>query len=114
MLFRSFGGALFAITDGPHPTLLMVALGPDVVVWDQEASIRYRTPGRGTLYADFVVAPEDVAAIRADLDRDGETRRSYTVELKDRHGTIHAVVERTVYIARKAHYKSKIAGGEKT
>jgi hypothetical protein len=109
-----FGGSLFAVTDGPHPTLLMAALGPDVVVWDQEASIRYRTPGRGTLYADFLISPEEVAAVRAALAEDGETRRVYRVELKDRHGRVHTLVERTVYIAKKSHYKNKTTGGDPT
>lgn len=107
-----FGGSLFAITDGPHPTLLMAALGPGVVVWDQEASIRYRTPGRTTLYADFIITPEEVAAVRAALARHGETRRCYRVDLKDRHGRVHTVVERTVYIADKTHYKKKLTGGD--
>lgn len=107
-----FGGSLFAVTDGPHPALLMAALGPDYIVWDQEASIRYKAPGRTTLYADFAITADDLAAIRADLARDGETRRNFTVELKDRHGAVHTVVERTVYIAAKAHYKSKTTGGD--
>jgi acyl-coenzyme A thioesterase PaaI-like protein len=106
-----FGGSLFSITDGPLPTMLMTALGSEVVVWDQQASIRYRMPGRSTLYADFAITPEELAEIRAALARDGETRRSYTVELKDEHGVVHAVVERTVYIADKEHYKSRISGG---
>lgn len=106
-----FGGSLFAVTDGPHPTLLMAALGPEVVIWDQEASIRYQAPGRTTLYADFVITAEEVALVRALLARDGETRRSYQVELKDGEGQVHTVVERTVYIANKAYYKRKLAGG---
>lgn len=90
----------------------MAALGPGVVVWDQEASIRYRTPGRTTLFADFVITPEEVAAVRSALARDGETRRCYRVDLKDSHGRVHTVVERTVYIADKAHYKKKVIGGD--
>jgi acyl-coenzyme A thioesterase PaaI-like protein len=107
-----FGGSLFSITDGPQPTLLMAALGPDVVVWDAEAHIRYLVPGRTTLYADFRVEAEELASIRAALAADGETRRSYTVELKDDQGIVHTVVERTIYIADKAFYKSKTTGGD--
>ena len=105
-----FGGSLFAITDGPLPTMLMAALGSDVVVWDQEASIHFRQPGRETLYADFRITPEEVEAVRAAIAREGRTRRSYTIELKDKEGTVHTVVERTVYIADKAHYKTKTQG----
>lgn len=107
-----YGGSLFAVTDGPHPTMLMAALGRDAIVWDKAASIRYRRPGRHTLYAEFRMPPEEVAAIRQALKQKGELDRTYTVELKDRHGQVHAIVERTVYIADKAFYKTKTTGGE--
>jgi acyl-coenzyme A thioesterase PaaI-like protein len=99
-----FGGSLFSITDGPVPAMLMMALGPDVVVWDQEAHIRYLVPGRTTLYADFRITPEELAAVRTAVAKDGKVSRTYTVELKDEQDIVHTVVERTVYIADKAHY----------
>ena len=102
-----YGGSLFAVTDGAHPTLLMSALGPNTIVWDKAATIRYRKPAYGTLYADFRIDRADIAAIRHELAHQHETTRVYVVELKDRHGVVHAVVERTVYIADKLFYKSK-------
>lgn len=107
-----YGGSLFAVTDGPHPTMLMAALGEEAIVWDKAACIRFRRPGRRTLYADFHMPPEEVAAIRVELAQKGELDRTYTVELKDRDGQVHAVVERTVYIAEKSFYKTKVSGGE--
>jgi acyl-coenzyme A thioesterase PaaI-like protein len=106
-----FGGSLFSITDGPLPTMLMAALGSDVVVWDQEATIRFLVPGRTTLYADFQITADELTAIRAAIAEDGKVRRTYCVELKDEQGNVHTVVERTVYIADKFHYKSKTTGG---
>jgi acyl-coenzyme A thioesterase PaaI-like protein len=108
-----YGGSLFAITDGAHPMMLMAALGKDVIVWDKAASIRYRKPGFSTLYADFVLPKEEVAAIRAALKETPELDRTYVVELKDRHGVVHSVVERTVYIADKNYFQEKIARGDK-
>ncbi|HTY99864.1 MAG TPA: DUF4442 domain-containing protein [Rhodocyclaceae bacterium] len=105
-----FGGALFAITDGPHALILMAALGSDCVVWDKAGSIRFRRPGRETLYADFMVTAEEIADIRGILAAAGELDRSFVVEIKDRHGVVHAVVERTVYVADKRHYKQKTGG----
>jgi len=104
-----YGGSLFAVTDGAHPTLLMMALGKDVIVWDKAASIRYRKPGRHTLYAEFHIPPEEIDDIRAVLEREGKTERTYQVELKDQAGHVYALVERTVYIAKKSHYKKKLA-----
>lgn len=103
-----FGGSLFAITDGPHPFLLITALGPGYVVWDKAASIQYKRPGRSTLYVDCTVSAEEVAEVRNILMHQPEVERVYRVELKDGGGVIHAVVERTVYIARKDHYEQKI------
>ncbi len=102
-----YGGSLFAVTDGIHPMLLMAALGKDVVVWDKAAYIRYRKPGLSTLYADFIIDKAEVAAIRRALTESSELDRTYQVELKDSGGGVHTVVERTVYVAEKSHYKRK-------
>jgi hypothetical protein len=106
-----FGGSLFAITDGPHPTMLIMGLGRDYVVWDKAATIQYKKPGRSTLYADCIVSAEELAKVRDILTRQPEVDRIYRVELKDRNGVVHSIVERTVYIANKDHYKQKIGGG---
>ena len=107
-----YGGSLFAVTDGAHPTMLMSALGPDHIVWDKAASIRYRKPAYTTLYVDFRLPPDEIADIRRVLAREHETTRSYTVELKDKDGVVYAVVERTIYIADKKFYKRKNSGGD--
>ena len=109
-----YGGSLFAVTDGVHPMMLMAALGENVVVWDKAASIRYKKPGYTTLFADFSLAANEVAAIRATLDESPELDRTYLVELRDSHGTVHTVVERTVYIADKQYYRKKSTEGDKT
>lgn len=106
-----YGGSLFAITDGAHPMMLMAALGDGYIVWDKAASIRYRKPGRSTLYADFLLPGEEIAAIQAALREVPELERTFQVELKDKQGEVHAVVERTVYIAEKTHYSRKTGSG---
>lgn len=102
-----YGGALFAVTDGPHPTMLMAALGRDVIVWDKAAAIRYRRPAYDRLYVDFSIDEAELAEVRRLLDRDGEVERTYEVELVDRDGIVYAEVSRTVYLARKDFYQKK-------
>jgi acyl-coenzyme A thioesterase PaaI-like protein len=109
-----YGGSLFAMTDGAHPMMLMAALGDGFIVWDKAASIRYKKPGFSTLYADFVLGASEVAGIRQSLIESPELDRTFLVELKDEHGTVHAIVERTVYIADKNYYRQKTAAGDKT
>jgi acyl-coenzyme A thioesterase PaaI-like protein len=105
-----FGGSLFAITDGPHPFLLILALGRDYVIWDKAASIQYKRPGRTTLYGDCTITAEEIAKVKDILTRQPEVDRVYRVELKDENGVVHSVVERTVYIANKDHYQQKSKG----
>ena len=107
-----YGGSLFAITDGAHPMMLWAALGDGYVIWDKAASIRYKRPGYTTLYADFVLPDGEVDEIQAALNKTPELERTYTVELKDRQGTVHTVVNRTVYIADKNYYRQKFGEGQ--
>jgi acyl-coenzyme A thioesterase PaaI-like protein len=44
-----FGGSMYAAVDRFYALMLMQSLGPDYVVWDKAAAIRYRRPGRTTL-----------------------------------------------------------------
>ena len=108
-----YGGSLFAVTDGVHPMMLMAALGDGFIVWDKAASIRYKKPGYSTLYADFLLDTGEVAKIKKSLLQNPELDRTYLVELKDEHGTVHTVVERTVYIADKNYYRQKPSEGDK-
>ena len=105
-----FGGSLFAVTDGPHPFLLILALGRDYVIWDKAASIQYKQPGRTTLYGDCTITAGEIAKVKDILTRQPEVDRVYRVELKDDKGVVHSIVERTVYIANKEHYKQKSKG----
>lgn len=109
-----YGGSLFAITDGAHPMMLMAALGEGYIIWDKAASIRYKKPGYTTLYADFVLGTEELTEIRAALAKNPELDWTFQVELKDGHGLVHTVVERTVYIAEKNYYRQKTGGGDKS
>jgi hypothetical protein len=81
--------------------MLIRMLGPDYVVWDKAASIRFLRPGRTTLRATFQIDPQSVAAIRTELAQQAKTERLYSVELMDSAGVIHAVVEKRLHIARR-------------
>ncbi|WP_417252216.1 DUF4442 domain-containing protein [Castellaniella sp.] len=100
-----YGGSLFAVTDGVHAGMLMARLGPDVIVWDKAATIRYRRPAFTAVMADFDLSEAELQDIRDTLARDHETERTYPVELKGPDGTVHTEVQRTVYLADKTWYK---------
>lgn len=97
----TFGGSMYAAVDPIYMMMLIKALGPAYVVWDKAAAIRFRKPGRGPLTATFRIDDGELAVIRAALERQETIDRVYQVELVDDAGTVHATVEKTVYI-RKA------------
>ncbi|HEX5802135.1 MAG TPA: DUF4442 domain-containing protein [Azospira sp.] len=102
-----FGGSLYSATDPIFALLLAVHLGPDYIVWDKAAAIRYRKPGREALTAEFVVSDSEIAAVRAEVARNGACDRSFTTAFVDRHGTVHTEIDKTVYVASKQHYKNR-------
>ena len=98
-----FGGSMYAAVDPLYMIMLIKQLGSDFVVWDKSASIRFKRPGRTTLFARFHVDAADIAEIRATLTTTPSIDRVYTVELKDEDGTVHAIVEKTIHIRMANH-----------
>lgn len=97
-----FGGSIYAAVDPFYMIMLIKNLGPEYVIWDKAASIRFKKPGKSTLYARFVLDEDELRAIRQELERQLKTDRVYTIELCDAAGEVHALVEKTIYVARKA------------
>ena len=96
-----FGGSIYASCDPVYMIMLIQLLGPDYVVWDKAATVRFKKPGRTTLYARFRLGFTEVDAIRALLKTERSVDRVYTVELVDAEGGVHSTVEKTVYVRLK-------------
>ena len=96
-----FGGSLYGAVDPFYMIQLIKLLGPDYIVWDKAASIRFCKPGRGTLFASFVIEREELQAIRNALESAPSVDRVYQVDLKDSEGVIYASVEKVVYVRKK-------------
>ncbi|MWV39797.1 DUF4442 domain-containing protein [Natrialba sp. INN-245] len=96
----TFGGSIYGAVDPFYMMMLLKTLGDEYVVWDKEAEIRFRKPGRDTLFARFTITDEEIAAIRSELETEGteSVDRHYTVDLVDADGTVHATVRKTVYV----------------
>lgn len=99
-----FGGSLYAAVDPFFMIMLMKNLGPDYVVWDKAASVRFRRPGRTTLTATFRLDEAECTEIRNLLSHLPKVDRTYTVDLMDREGTLHATVEKVVHVARRQEH----------
>lgn len=107
-----FGGSLYSATDPIYALMLAVHLGPDYIVWDKAAAIRYRKPGREALTAEFTLTDAEIAAVRAEVARHGACDRTYSTCFVDAQGVVHTEVEKTVYVAGKQHYKTRVVRGD--
>ena len=96
-----FGGSLYGAVDPLYMILLIRILGPDYVVWDKAATIRFVKPGRGTLYARFLIEDSEIETIRRALETAPSVDRVYRADLTDAAGVVHATTEKTIYIRRK-------------
>src|SRR5499433_1549122 len=72
-----FGGSLYAMCDPFFMLMLMKTLGPNYLVWDKAASIRFKRPGRGTVRATFQMSQERVNEIRAETDLHGRSEPQF-------------------------------------
>ncbi len=96
-----FGGSLYAGLDPHFMFMLMHRLGPDYLVWDKAAAIRFRRPGRGALTAVCRMPDEEIAEVKRLLTSQEKVDRTYSVDLVADDGTVCATIEKTVNI-RKA------------
>jgi acyl-coenzyme A thioesterase PaaI-like protein len=102
-----FGGSLYGAVDPLYMVMLIKILGSDYVVWDKSATIRFKRPGKETLFAKFIVTPEEVDQIKEELKEKSSIDRVYEIELKNIEGVVHALVEKTIYVARRKERNEK-------
>lgn len=96
-----YGGSLYAGIDPIYMLMLIKILGREYVVWDKAAKIRFKRPGKETLFAEFLLTQNEIDEIKALLETEKSIDRVYNVEIADKSGKVHALIEKTLYIARK-------------
>lgn len=96
-----FGGSMYAAVDPVYMLMLINNLGKEYIVWDKSACITFKKPGRTALFARFLIDANELSAIRSELEHARHVDRTYHVDLVDEHGTVHASVEKVVYVRKK-------------
>ena len=96
-----YGGSIYASIDPIYMLMLIHILGPEYVVWDKAAKIRFKKPGKETLYADFKLDADEIDEIKRLAETERSVDRIYNVELKDKNGVPHAFIEKTLYISKR-------------
>lgn len=95
-----YGGSMYSGIDPIYMLMLIKILGKDYIVWDKAAKIRFKRPGKETLYAKFIVTAEDIEEIKSALEKQKSFDKIYNVELKNEAGKIHAEIEKTIYTSK--------------
>jgi len=97
-----FGGSIYGAVDPIYMIMLIKMLGPEYVVWDRAATIRFKKPGKKTLFATFKIPENEIEEIKNRLKNSKAIDRIYTIALCDKSGLVHAEIEKVIYVAKKA------------
>src|SRR5688572_22872286 len=92
-----YGGSMYGGIDPIYMLMLIKTLGAGYIVWDKAATIRFKRPGKTTLFADFLLSEEELTEIKTRLETEKSVDRIYNVELKDTTGKTHCLIEKTLY-----------------
>lgn len=103
-----FGGSMYGSIDPVYMLMLMKHLGPEYIVWDKAASIRFRRPGREQLYAVFQLSGEQIADIRRAAHEYGKTEPEFTVNLVSASGEIHAICHKVLHVRPRAATRATV------
>jgi acyl-coenzyme A thioesterase PaaI-like protein len=96
-----FGGSLYTMCDPFFMLILINNLGPDYVVWDKAATIRFKKPGKGLVKAVFHIPAETIAEIRAQADAQGKIEPQFQTVVTDTDGNVIAEVDKLLYVRKK-------------
>lgn len=96
-----YGGSLYSMTDPFYMVMLIEILGREYIVWDKSASIRFRKPGRGTVYAKFRIRDEQLAEIREALRKEDKIDREFSIDVTDAEGQVIAEVKKLLQFRKR-------------
>lgn len=96
-----FGGSLYAMVDPWYMLMLIKNLGDDYIVWDKAATINFRKPGRGKVFAEFTLTQEVIDEVKRTVSERTKMDQHFHVEIKDESGKLIAEVDKVVYVRKK-------------
>lgn len=101
-----FGGSLYAMTDPFYMLMLIHNLGKNYVVWDKGATVHFKKPARGKVYAEFKLTTDLINNIKSQADLNPKFEPQFLVEVKNSNGETVTLVEKLLYVKRKDKVKN--------
>ncbi len=102
-----FGGSLFSATDPIYMIQLMNILKDDYIVWDKDATIKYKRPAKENVYAEFTFSHKEINDIKLKVLDNKEFHLVKTFNIVNSKDVVFAEISKTIYIANKTFYKEK-------
>lgn len=96
-----FGGSLFAMTDPFYMLMITANLGRDYIVWDTSADIDFIKPGKGKVFAEFVINDDIISDIVTNTASGEKYTPVFKVRIYNELNETVAELNRTVYIRKK-------------
>ena len=93
-----WGGGMYAALDPVFGVMLYKLLGKKYRVIDSAASIRFKRPGKTTLFAKFCLSEKQLLDIKIALQNTSKIKRVYEIDLIDKRGVVHASCEKELSI----------------
>ncbi len=97
-----FGGSLYSMTDPWYMLMLIKNLGPEYIVWDKAATIQFKKPGRGKVFAKFRLTQEVIDEIKVQVEANVKMDKTFKVEIRDEDDKLIAEVDKVIYIRKKS------------
>jgi Domain of unknown function (DUF4442) len=95
-----FGGSLYMMCDPFFMLILSNHLGPDYIVWDKAATIRFKRPGKGMVKAIFNIPEARISEIRVQAE-EGRVEPQFQAQVTDADGNVIAEVDKLLYVRKK-------------
>jgi hypothetical protein len=96
-----FGGSLYSMCDPFYMLMLINILGPDYIIWDKAATIRFKKPGKGLMKASFQLTEEQIEEIRRAAGTQPKVEPQFLVVIKDEQGDVVAEIDKLLYVRKK-------------
>lgn len=96
-----YGGSLYSMVDPFYMLMLIENLGPDYIVWDKSAQIRFRKATKARVSANFRLTQQQIDEIRKALEAEPKLEPTFLVEIKDDAGTVIAEVQKVLHIKKR-------------
>jgi hypothetical protein len=96
-----YGGSLYSMCDPFYMMILLEKIGNEFIVWDKAATIRFKKPGKKTVFGTFHIPEEKIIQIREEVQKEGKKDFNFTVHVIDEDGDVVAEVDKLVYVKKK-------------